>query len=163
MSSTSTNTFTITNAQYLASKIAADLRQMKSFYGQPSEEDIDKYVQELVILLKGGYISSVDYGFRKNGLWVLAISYAVNPVTGQLLDDNPGRVPPGRDVSGASWGSFLRYSARFYELTADERGKVESSLPFQRGGSSDPQNGLYGQNDKTYSSGGQQINRKIIG
>jgi hypothetical protein len=163
MSLTNTSTFTITNAQYLASKIAADLRQMKSFYGQPSENDIDKYVQELVILLKGGYIASVDYGFRKNGLWVLAVSYTVNSVTGQLVDDHPGRVPVGKDISSATWGSFLRYAARFYELTADQRGSLESSLPFQRGGSSDPQNGLYGQNDKTYSSGGQQLNRKIIG
>lgn len=163
MSSTITNTFTVTNAEYLASKVAADLRQLKSFYTQPSEEKIDQYVKELVILLKGGYISSVDYGFTKSDSWVLAISYSVNPVTGQLVDDSPGRVPAGKDISGASWGSFMRYSTKFENLSGAEQATVKSTLPFQRGGAADPQDGLYGLNDKTYSSGGQQINRKIIG
>lgn len=36
MSTTTTSTFTLTNARYLASKIAADLRQLRSFYGRPS-------------------------------------------------------------------------------------------------------------------------------
>lgn len=163
MSSTNTNTFTVTNAEYLASKIAADLRQFKSFYDTPTEQKIDQYVQELVILLKGKYIASIDYGFKKGNTWVLAVSYTVNTATGQLIDDNPGRIPAGKDVSGASFGSYLRHSSNYYALSTNEQANLEKSLPFQRGGAADPQDGLYGTTDKSYASGGQLINRKIFG
>lgn len=163
MSITNTTTFTVTNAEYLASKIAADLRQFTSFYDEPTEARIDEYVKELVILLKGKYISSIDYGYKKGGTWVLAVSYTVNTATGQLIDDNPGRIPPGKDISGATFGSYLRYSPNFTSLSVEGQNKIKESLPFQRGGAADPQDGLYGNDDKTYSSGGQLINRKIFG
>jgi hypothetical protein len=116
-----------------------------------------------VILLKGGYLASIDYGFRKNGVWVLALSYSVNPTTGQFIDNNPGRVPPGKDVSGASFWSYLRRSQKYFDLSTEELEKVNASITIKRGGADDPQTGLNGTQDKTYSSGGQQVNRKIIG
>jgi len=163
MSSTNTATFTVTNAEYLASKIAADLKQMQALYGDPSDTRIDNYVQELVVLLKGGYLESIDYGYKKNGAWVLALSYAVHTATGQFIDNNPGRVPPGREVSGAVFGSFLRQSGKYLALGPAEQAKITSSIVIARGDADDPQTGLGGIQDRTYSSGGQQVNRKIIG
>jgi hypothetical protein len=162
MSSIITGTFTVTNAEYLASKIAADLKQMQMFYANPSDSDIECYVKELVIFLKGGYVSSVDYGFIKNEKWVLAVSYSVNPVTGQLIDNNPGRIPAGKDISGTHFTSHLRYASKFFVLSAEEQQKIKASAPVKRSPASDPQTGLYGVQDRTYSSGGQQVNRQIF-
>jgi len=163
MSTTNTSTFTITNAEYLASKIAADLKQMQALYGDPSDARIDNYVQELVVLLKGGYLESIDYGYKKNGAWVLALSYAVHAATGQFIDNNPGRVPPGRDVSSAAFGSFLRQSSKYLALSGAEQTAIKGSILITRGDADDPQTGLGGLLDRTYTSGGQQVNRKIIG
>ncbi len=45
------DTFTKTHAVYLASKVAADLKQMQLFYGKPSDESIEAYINEIVLLL----------------------------------------------------------------------------------------------------------------
>ncbi len=51
---TTTRTFTRTSALYIASKVAADLRRLRSYYGRPSEEIIQHYVEEIITLLAGG-------------------------------------------------------------------------------------------------------------
>ena len=74
---TTSETFTLTHAKYLASKVAADLLQMQMFYSSPSNEKINQYISELTTLLVHGYLESVDYGFRKDGKWVIQTSYSV--------------------------------------------------------------------------------------
>ena len=39
------DTFTRTHAVYLASKVAADLKQMQLFYGKPSDGNIEAYIE----------------------------------------------------------------------------------------------------------------------
>ena len=72
---TTSSTFTRTNARYLASKVAADLRQMRLFYGRPSDGEIDDYNTELIELLVGGYLDSVDYVATIRGWLRLVIQY----------------------------------------------------------------------------------------
>src|SRR5438132_1715499 len=91
-----TSSFTRTHARYLASKIGADLRQMQLFYGQPSDDKIDDYMEEVVELLVGGYLDSVEYGFHRAWDWVIALRYIVR--NGDLVtDDRSGRVTSGID------------------------------------------------------------------
>jgi Bacterial HORMA domain family 1 len=162
MSSTHTSTFTVTHAEYLASKIAADLRQMQSLYGKPTDNEIANFQQEVVLLLKEGYLGSIDYGYKKDGKWVVALSYEANNINGQLIDNNPGRVPVGVNIAGADWYSYLRKSTSFYNLSQAEQEAVESRINIKRHSASDPQTGLTGQYDKIYSASDQQINRKVI-
>lgn len=157
---TNTNTFTITNAKYLGSKIAADLYQMQQFYGRPSIAEINEYVDEAVILMKEGYLQSVDYGFKKNGTWVFALSYEVSSYG--TVDNNPGRVSLGADITGASWGSYLRTSSKFDNLSAYEQQKVKDSISVKRSGAADPQTGTSSSYDRAYSSGNVDLNRKTI-
>ena len=155
-----TNTFTVTNARYLASKIAADLYQLQRFYGEPSDTKIDQFVDEVVTLLKDGYFKSIEYGFKKNDKWVLALCYEVSQLNG--LDNSPGRVPIGVDISGASWGSYLCKSAKFHALPSAEQEKVLENLPISRVAWTDPKAGLTSTQDKSYSSGNVDISRRII-
>ena len=64
---TTSATFTKTNVEYVASKVLADLRGLRAYYGQPSEARIWEFYDELVELLVGGYVTSVEYGFKRYG------------------------------------------------------------------------------------------------
>jgi len=108
---TTSKTFTITHARYITSKVAADLRQLRLFYGRPDDDQIDAYAEEAALLLRDGYLERVDYGFRRQAAnlgpqWVLLLRYVVKD--GVLDDDRSGRVPPGVDVSGTSFWSERR-------------------------------------------------------
>lgn len=132
---TSTRTFTISHARYITSKIAADLRQLRLFYGSPADADIDDYGEEAALLLRDGYLERVDYGFKKEDSlmgpqWVLLLRYTARD--GVLEDDHAGRVPPAVNVAGARFWSFLSYSARFFALSEAERERVKAALPIQR-------------------------------
>src|SRR5580692_1283973 len=101
---TNTKTYTYTDARYLGSKVAADLKQLQLLYGRPSDNEIDLYVDEFVQLVKNGYLESVDYGYKRNNKWVIAVSYEV--ATFNSIDDNPGKIHVGTDIGGASWSTY---------------------------------------------------------
>lgn len=160
---TYSQSFTRTHARYLASKVAADLRQMRLFYGEPSDEKIDNFVEELVELLVGGYLDSVDYGFRRNDAWVVALHYKVRSDGTLDADDRAGRVPIGADISGASWYSYLRHNSAWSRLTQAERDRIESLIPVKRGHAGEPNvgSGVWVQ-DRIYSSNGTSFTRLTL-
>lgn len=159
-SSTTTSTFTRTHAKYLASKAAADLRQMQRFYGRPSDSEISDYIVEMVTLLAGGYLHSVEYGFKKGRNWVVALRYVVRTDGSIATDDRPGRVTVGADVSRANWYSYLRYSRKWLNLSEDEQQNIESELPVSRTPAPEPQTGNgYWTDDKRYSKAAVTLSR----
>ena len=160
---TYSSTFTRTHAKYLASKIAADLFQMQLFYGEPSDTRIDDYLDEVVILLLGGCLDSVDYGFRRDGELIVALNYVVQSDGTIVDDDHSGRVPPGVDITGASWYSHLRKNSAFWSLSLAEQRRIEESLPIYRTSGEEPQtgNGIW-VTDKSYSSNGVGIQRQTF-
>lgn len=156
--------FTRTHARYLASKVAADLRQMQLFYRKPSDAEINDYLEELTELLVGGYLASVDYGFRRNNGWVVALSYSVRTDGTLTADDRAGRVPVGVDVVGASWYSHLRYSSKWWGLSQSERDKVKNAIPVKRGDAAEPSvgTGNVWVEDKVYTSSGTSFTRRTL-
>ena len=52
-SATATQTFTLTHAKYLASKVVSDMYQCSRLYGSPSADQIANYEKELVVMLAG--------------------------------------------------------------------------------------------------------------
>jgi len=163
---TTSRTFTITHARYVTSKVAADLRQLRLFYGRPSEADINNYAEEAALLLRDGYLERVDYGFKRDhsmlgSQWVLLLRYTAQ--SGALTDDHAGRVPPAVDVSGATFWSFLSYSAPFLALTPTERERVKAALPIQRtaGNEAGFATGTWG-GGRAYSSGDHGVARSVF-
>lgn len=159
---TRSESFTRTHAHYLASKVAADLHQMQRFYGSPSSSEIDGYLQELTTLLADGYLDYVEYGFRRDGRWVLYLRYTATSLT-LGTDDRSGRVHPGVDTSGASWHSYLTHSSAWWALTDSQRQRVEDVLPFRRTSGDPPGVGAgYWIDDKTYSRNGVALGRRTF-
>jgi hypothetical protein len=159
---TFTHTFTHTSAQYIASKVVTDLRRLNSYYGRPTEVQIDLFYGELVELLANGYLKSVEYGFKMNGLRVLSLIYEVRS-DGSLADGRPGTVYARASVASATWFSFLSHSERWWSLTPGQREAVEATLPIQRGYGSAPQDGNgYWVTDRAYSADGVGTQRRIF-
>src|SRR4051794_18668723 len=99
--------FTIIHARYMASKVATDLRRFQRFYSAPSDASIADYEAELIELLKHDVVETVTYGFKRNGKWTEA-TVRYRSIGGSLsADDDPGKIRPGLDVTGASFTSFL--------------------------------------------------------
>lgn len=159
-SNTRTSTFTTTNAEYLASKVAADLKQMQYFYGSPDDNQIYLYIKEVVILLLSGCLKSVKYGFKKNGNWIIFLEYKAYFGNIKAVDEDSGRVFPGSDTSGADWHSFLDSS--YSHLSTQEQARIKGLLPFQRTVGAEPRIGIGRlMGDKYYSSGNGAFQRNI--
>jgi len=156
---TGTTTFTRTNARHIASKIAADLRQMRAFHGYPTLDWIDKYVDEMVEFLARNWVRTVEYGFRRNGNWVLSLRYEVR-TDGTIKDTGAGRVPARVDLTGAPFHSFMSYTSEYW--SAADRDTVLDTLPFRRTAGSEPGhvNG-YWDSGKSYASGGVGAVRSV--
>lgn len=139
---TATASFTVTDARYVGAKISADLRLLSSLYGLPKVSDIDSYAEEIALLLRDGYLNTVDYGFRDTATndWKLRLRFTAT-VGGQLRNDRPGGIPTSAAASGCSWYSYLSYSAKFMNLSPAQQATVKTSLPISRSGAAEPTTG----------------------
>ncbi len=156
-------TFTRTSAKHVASKVAANLRYMQVLYGSPSDEWIEKYNEELVELLIGGYVDTVTYGFQRDGKWIAAVRYVADLKGNLTADDRAGKLPYDANITGLSATSYLTYSQNWWDQTPEQRAKIKMMLPFERVGAPEPgiESG-YWEQDRTYSANGSGVRRSIL-
>lgn len=161
---TQTTTFTVTHARHMAAKVATDLKRMQRFYGWLSDSDIADYEAEIIALLKGGYLREVTYGFKRDGKWIEpTLRYTAQDLSGASgSDDDPGRIRPSANISGASFYSYLRYSVAWDGLSETEKEAFKKTLPFQRSGAPEPGVNGYLSRDRTYSAGGRALDRATV-
>lgn len=161
---TESTTFTVTHARHMAAKIATDLKRIQRLYGKPSDQDIADYEAEAVALMKAGYLSSVTYGFKRGGLWIEpTLKYSSRDLVGGTAnDDDPGKIRPGKDVSGALFTSFLSYTDAYFNLPQTDRDAFKDGLPFQRTSGTEPPVNGYLASDRTYSAGGRALDRSSV-
>ena len=160
----SSTTFTLTHAKHMAAKVATDLLRMQRFYGRPYDSEINEHEAEVTALLRAGYLGTVTYGFKRGDNWIEpTIRYTARDLMGAVaVDDDPGKIRPGKDVSGASFHSYLTYSAAWDALSDGEKARFEGSLPFSRTTASEPGVSGYFSSDKTYSAGGHALDRTTV-
>jgi hypothetical protein len=162
---TATETFTITHARYIASKVGADLKRLQDFYQEPTDLRIANYETELAVLLKYDGLDNVIYGFQRNNLWTdAALQYSARGGVLAGGDDDPGRVPRRIDVSGCTFRSFLTYNTRWFQFSQSDRSAIEKELPFARGSVNEPtiEGGGIWSPDRAYSSAGRGVARSKI-
>lgn len=157
---TRTSTFTMTDAMYVGSKLGADLRCLNSRYGTPISS-LDEYVCETALLLKAGYLDTVDFGFKDGERWMLRLRYTAT-TGGQLRDDTPGGLPPSYSIVSYSFHSYLKYSRAFHLLSDADQEAFKRTLPVQRVGGKEPSalTGLYG-NSSQYARNGVGLTRDV--
>ena len=132
-------TFTVTHARHMAAKVATDLKRMQRLYGSPSDNDIADYEAEAIALMKAGYLDYVWYGFKLNGCWIEpTLKYTAQDLYTGSVDDDPGKIRAGADISGATFYSFLTYSSAWNDLTSSEKNAFKTGLPHYRGSADEP-------------------------
>lgn len=161
---TGTVTFTLTHAKHIAARVATDLKRIQRLYGSPTDTWIAQYEAEAIELMKAGFLGTVTYGFQRGGRWIEpTLRYTARDLAGMAAsDDDPGRIRPGADVSGATFSSFLTYSNAWDRLTAPERDVFRTGLPFRRGTGDEPGVNGYLSPDRTYSAGGRALDRSSV-
>lgn len=158
---TATSTFTIVHARYLASKVAADLHLCAQYYGQPSEQRIREYAEELAQYLNEGYLKEYEFGYQKNNQRVVTWRYRVDENGLISTDDRSGKIVPYVDIQGASFFNYLTQNSRFFQLSAAQQARFKSSLPIQRTNGDPPSDGTgYWTSDRNYYSGGRGLARQ---
>jgi hypothetical protein len=162
---TTTETFTRTRAEYIASKVAADLRRMNAFYGHsghPTVTEVDHYYKELVEYLIHGYLDSVEYGFKKNDQRIVSLKYKAE-VSGLLSDSHAGGVYARADINGAAWFSYLWSNNKISSLSSEMLSSFHAKLPFIRVAGEPPKDGLgYWTIDRSYSTDGMGTQRQTF-
>ena len=159
-----TSTFSQTHARHMAAKVAADLKRMQRFYGSPTDSEIADYETEVVELLKDGFLGAVAYGFRRNGYWIEpTLRYTARDLAGGTADDDdPGRVRPRVEVTGAHFYSYLTYSRAWDSLNEPQRQALKDRIPVKRTGAPEPGVSGYWSSDRTYSAGGRALDRGSV-
>jgi hypothetical protein len=166
MTATATKTaaFTITDARYVGAKIGADLLLLNSLYGRPSLVSIGNYAEEAALLLRDGYLGTVDYGFRDTATnsWKLRLRYTAT-TGGHLLNEPPGKLPTAAAVNGYPFCSYLTYSAAFEALTSARQDAVRDALPIPRVGADEPVTRLgTSQSGHGYGRNGTGVTRDVF-
>jgi len=162
---TESQTFTVVHARHIGAKVATDLKRMQRLYGSMTDQRIAELEGEVIELLRQGYLGTVTYGFRRNGEWIEpTLRYTAKELVDGTIDDDPGRIRHGLNIDGATFHSYLTYSAAWDKLTYEEQQAVEKKLPLQRTGSAEPKVAAnsYFSNDKTYSAGGRALGRSSV-
>ncbi|MDE2232442.1 MAG: hypothetical protein KGJ95_10350 [Candidatus Omnitrophica bacterium] len=163
MTRTVAESFTLTHAKYLASKVTTDMWRCRQLYGQPSETEINNYGTELALRLRDGFVSKYEFGFQIEDERLLSWRYTV--VNGDLTatDDRPGRIVSEVDVSKARFFNQLTTSSKWDNLPDDEKEKWEAFYPFRRQTKAGPKDGRgYWQRDLQYSSNGTLMSRETF-
>lgn len=155
--------FTLTHAKYLASKVATDLKRLQRLYGGPSDSRIAEFEQEFVELVRYDFLESVTYGYKRNGAWTAAsIRYRI--VNGVVsVDDDPGKIRANLDVKDASFSSYLTRTQKWWDLTQSERDSVEANISVKRTVADEP--GLekgYWSDDLSYGAASKGLSRSSV-
>lgn len=133
-------------------------------YSHPGDTEIVNYESEVTELLKAGYLGTLTVGFKRNNQWIEpTLRYTARDLAGLAAnDDDPGRVLPGRDVSGASFYNYLTYSAAWDALSASAKDAFKRRLPVCRTGAEQPTVNGFLVDDKIYSAGGRALGRASV-
>lgn len=158
---TLSETFTLTHAKQIASRVAADLQRFQRFYGSPTDRWIADYEAELIVLLKHDVVSEVVYGFQRNGEWTEAtVKYRALPGGTLGASDDPGKIRPNLDIAGAHFTSYLSHNSKWWGLAPDLQQAIEADCPFSRSGAPAPQlEAGYWADDHSYVAGGRGLGR----
>jgi hypothetical protein len=157
---TRSNSFTITHARYLASKVAADMHLCAQYYGNPSEASVRNYAEELAQYLNAGYLEEYEFGYKKNGVRIVTWRYKVDANGSISTDDRPGKIAAYVDISGATFFNHLTQNSAFFAQSSDAQSRFKSDLPITRSDGYPPADGSgYWTADRNYFSGGCGLGR----
>lgn len=164
MTRTATESFTLTHAKRLASKVTSDMWRCRQLYVEPSVDAINDYGTELALMLRDGYVEAYEFGFKRDEQRIVSWRYTVD-ASGDLsaADDRPGGLISGVNITGASFFNQMTWASSWSRLSEEEKERIRQGLPVKRVTKDGPKDGLgYWQEDRFYSSNGVSLGRKTF-
>ena len=157
-------TFTITNAKYLASKVQTDLLRLHRYYysthNEPTFREIQDYHDELVLLQVHNYLEEIEYGFVEDNCWIKALKYTARQGGVLTADEDPGGIRFSNVSHGAKFTSVLKYNNNWFVAPQSEKDSFKYKNPIKRRDGTG-YNGNWEQ-QRAYSSGGRGFLRSGI-
>jgi hypothetical protein len=158
---TNSESFTVTHARKLAAKVTADMYNCYQHYGSPPPGDIDRFNQELVVMLSNKYVSVYEFGFQTaEEKRVVSWRYTVT-VTGDLEGGKSGGLLATADISNAAWFNQRTCNSNWTALTPAEQETINALHEISRVTKSGPTDGNgHWTITRTYGAGGVSIVRE---
>lgn len=158
---TTNETFTVAHARKLAGKVSADMSQCRFFYEKPSEANIVRFRDELVVMLAGEYVDRYEFGFKTaDDRRAVSWRYRVT-ASGDLEGGRSGGLHAKADISKAQWFNFMWTNVAWWDLTEAARDRVRAEHEINRGDGEPPSDGdgRWVQ-DRSYGAGGVVLQRE---
>lgn len=165
MTRAAVESFNLTYAKYLASKVTTDMRRCQQLYGQPSDTWINDYGTELALKLRDGFVSSYEFGWVRDSddERILTWRYTVDSAGNLTSDDRPGRILSGINIAGCSFRNRMSHTSKWLQLSSKEQTAYVGSMPFQRTAKPDYGSSLGAwHTDLCYSSTGVAMSRQTF-
>ena len=155
---TKTQTSSITDAKYVASKIAADLETLRRRCGQsyPSYQKIRDFETEVMLMIKCGAWEEVQYGYMQaNGSWVSRAALQYEFINGNLsnISDSSG----GLESVKIGDAKFHSFAIRNGVLIPSD---IQKKNPITRREGNEP-SGNWGSSDRQYTRGSFGVLRSV--
>jgi hypothetical protein len=132
-------------------------------YGQPAENSIRDFAEELAQFLNEGYLKTYEFGYQKNGKRLLSWFYRVDENGIISTDDRAGKVVPYVSIAGATFFNHLTPNERYHALSNSQRAAFKSTVPVSRMDGNGPNDGSgYWTSDRNYFSWGCGLNRQTF-
>jgi hypothetical protein len=123
---------------------------------------VGDYSDELVELLRYGYLSRYEFGFKRHEMRVLSWSYEVDSYGNIETDDRAGKMSAYIDLDGTAFFNYAWYSSKYHSLTSGQQSAFKDSHPVNRTSGNPPSDGAghWSGTEKNYSAGGTAISRR---
>ena len=155
---TESTTFTVTHARHMAAKVATDLKRMQRFYGNPSDSDIANYEVEAIELLKADISerSPTASGETASGSSRRCVTRRATSQAWLRTTTTRAGFARARDIEGATFYSYMTYSAAWNALSASRRMPSRAGCRSIGRQAPEPAVNGYLADDRTYSAGGRR-------
>jgi len=127
MTTTITETYTVTDIEKVIRNIKADLFMIADSTGAISRAEAGNYASDFEALAKKDYLAYVDLTLLNSWTEVKAVRYTVNKNSGELTTSRPGGVLWPK-VDYPNLRVVINYTDKFKQLTREEEKAVRDKL-----------------------------------
>lgn len=155
---TTTETYTTVDVENVVRRFGADLKMIADSTGAITAEDVKKYVHDIELLAKKGYLRWVDVTLLNLGAEVSAVRYTVDTDAGSLTSSRPGGVLWPR-VTFPDLRIVISYTPA-YDAEAREAMSGRLSFSWSRSYDDTDHSSLTGSGGRDYTSNAYGMSRK---
>lgn len=155
---TTTETYSTTDVENVVRRFQADLKMIGDSTGALTTDEVNRYVHDIELLAKKGYLATVDVTLLNLGTEIRAASYTVDTDAGSLVASRPGNAIWPR-LSFPRLRIVISHTAA-YDAAAEQALSGRLSFSWNTTYDDTSHAGLSGDGGRNYTSGSYGLKRK---